>query len=126
MTKKNSFDLFVESYLATAAWSTCESDECQDFTEDGKKVAMLQCAKFLDKCHQNGIKRSTVLSFAGEDLAMLAAHDFFLTRNGHGAGFWDKENIYGEDLAAKLTDIAKEMGESTPFHVRGKKSKLTF
>ncbi len=126
MQTKNQFDLFVESYLQTAAWATCESDECQEFTKDGKNIAALHCAKFLDKCHQNGIKRATVLSFAGEELAMLAAHDFFLTRNRHGAGFWDNENIYGEELAAKLTEIAKEMGECLPFHVRGKKSKLTF
>ena len=123
---QNKFDLFVDSYLQTAAWVTCDIGECQEFTEDGKKMAALHCAKFLDKCHQNGIKRATVLSFAGEELPMLAAHDFFLTRNGHGAGFWDKENIYGEELAAKLTQIAKELGEAVPFHVRGKKSKLTF
>ena len=123
---QNKFDLFVESYLQTAAWATCEAGECQEFTNDGKKIAALHCAKFLNKCHQNGIKRSTLLSFAGEDLPMLAAPDFFLTRHGHGAGFWDKENIYGEELAAKLTEISKEMGESVPFIVRGKKSKLTF
>lgn len=25
-----------------------------------------------------------------------AAHDFWLTRNGHGAGFWDRQFTYGE------------------------------
>lgn len=37
------------------------------------------------------------------------AHDFWLTRNGHGAGFWDGD--YGDSLGKKLTDIAKKWGE---------------
>lgn len=36
-------------------------------------------------------------------------HDFWLTRNGHGAGFWDRG--YGE-LGDKLTDACKPYGEA--------------
>ena len=32
-----------------------------------------------------------ILSYQGSDLSSLAGHDFFLTRNRHGAGFWDKD-----------------------------------
>ena len=60
------------------------------------------------------------------DLDYPAPHDLYLTRNGHGAGFWDKEDVYGEENAAKLTEIAKQMGEKTAYHVRAPKSKLTF
>lgn len=35
------------------------------------------------------------------------AHDFHLTRNGHGAGFWDRGL---GDLGDKLTDLAKTFG----------------
>ena len=37
-----------------------------------------------------------------------AGHDFWLTRNGHGAGFWDRG--LGE-LGDKITDAAKVYGE---------------
>lgn len=37
-----------------------------------------------------------------------AAHDFILTRNGHGAGFWDRG--YG-DAGRRLTDAVKTYGE---------------
>jgi len=37
-------------------------------------------------------------------------HDFYLTRNGHGSGFWDRG--YDEKLAIHLCRIAKEFGES--------------
>ena len=36
-------------------------------------------------------------------------HDFWLTRNGHGAGFWDRD--LGE-LGDKLTELSKQFGES--------------
>jgi len=36
-------------------------------------------------------------------------HDLWLTRNGHGAGFWDGD--WPEPAATVLTDLAKIMGE---------------
>jgi hypothetical protein len=36
-------------------------------------------------------------------------HDFWLTRNGHGSGFWDGD--YSEPLGQELTDIAHSFGE---------------
>jgi hypothetical protein len=38
----------------------------------------------------------------------LAGHDFWLTRNGHGAGFWDRG--LGE-LGDALTQAAKSFGQ---------------
>lgn len=35
--------------------------------------------------------------------------DFYLTRNGHGAGFWDGD--YPDEVGRKLTDIAHGFGE---------------
>ncbi len=37
-------------------------------------------------------------------------HDIWLTRNGHGVGFWDRPKIYGEQEAKILTAMAKAMG----------------
>ena len=38
----------------------------------------------------------------------MGAHDFWLTRNGHGAGFWDGDWPVNGD---KLTEISKVYGE---------------
>jgi hypothetical protein len=44
------------------------------------------------------------------------AHDLWLTRNGHGAGFWDRKFTYGEDgdpipeLGDELTALAEALG----------------
>lgn len=41
-----------------------------------------------------------------------AGHDFWLTRNGHGAGFWDRDELEAEGLGDSLTAIAKRYGDS--------------
>lgn len=42
----------------------------------------------------------------------LVGHDLWLTRNGHGAGFWDSPEKWGGDENAEtLSKIAKAMGE---------------
>lgn len=37
-------------------------------------------------------------------------HDLWLTRNGHGTGFWDRHEIYGEDNSVLLTCMARAVG----------------
>lgn len=41
-------------------------------------------------------------------------HDFWLTRNGHSAGFWDGD-YFPKERAEKLTDIAKSFGQIDPY-----------
>ncbi len=38
-----------------------------------------------------------------------AGHDFWLTRNGHGAGFWDGD--WEEKAGQRLTEASKAFGE---------------
>jgi hypothetical protein len=45
-----------------------------------------------------------------------AGHDFFLTRNGHGTGFWDRGlGAWGRTL----TDISKRFGSTYAYASRG-------
>ena len=37
------------------------------------------------------------------------AHDFWLTRNGHGAGFWGRGHPQG--IGERLTELCKTFGE---------------
>lgn len=119
---------FVNSYLATASWVTCESGECTDFTKEARKVAENDCQEFINKvlAKFGEAKGIELLTIPGNDLTYLAPHDFFLTRNHHGAGFWDSEKIYGEGEALDLTEISQQMKEVNCCHLRGKKSKLIF
>ena len=38
----------------------------------------------------------------------MAGHDFWLTRNGHGAGFWDGD--WPEEAGERLTEAAEKTG----------------
>jgi len=121
--------LFLNDYLATAAWATCESGECTDFTSEARQRALADCTQFISlvKARFGEEKGRELLTIQGNDLGYQAPHDFFLTRCGHGAGFWDKEDVYGVEAAAILTEISKEMGNVDVMHIdEDEESELTF
>jgi hypothetical protein len=125
---KLNIEEFVKSYLATAAWITCDSDENDEFTVEAKSTAKRDCIEFISQVTMVfGMDKSReLLTVGGQDLHYLAAHDFFLTRNGHGTGFWDKPEHYGEDNIDQLTVICAGMGEVDCYHMDGDDSLLTF
>src|SRR4029453_1521979 len=102
------------AYVECALWSsTDEADEPLD--------ANYGCAAFAPETL--GAMRADVEAFvAGADeraLALWAAdfgeeqigHDFWLTRNGHGAGFWDRyRGGLGAECGRILTAEAKPYG----------------
>lgn len=98
---------FIDSYIETALWSSTDLDTDtpldQDFTSDDLSpeaivVARKDATEFISKMDKY---------IRGE--YARAGHDFWLTRNGHGAGFWDGD--WPEPAATKLTDESHAMGE---------------
>lgn len=43
--------------------------------------------------------------------ATRAGHDFWYTRNGHGVGFWCRDELEADGLGERLSDGAKAAGE---------------
>jgi hypothetical protein len=96
----------LQAYLICALWSsTCQDDEpldssydISDFSPEFLKQAETDIELFESK--------------AGDlidalDLEQIG-HDLWLTRNHHGAGFWDRG--LGE-TGDKLTELAHSLGE---------------
>ena len=52
----------------------------------------------------------TIHTTDGDTPWAWAGHDFALTRNGHGAGFWDRGL---GDLGDRLADAARVYGEAS-------------
>jgi hypothetical protein len=121
MTKiKNNFqdlDPMTKQYVVTALWSTNDESTPQggepfdaNFSGsdiDPKSVARMgaDCQAFLDLV---GTELPFVLAEADStDLG----HDFWVTRAGHGAGFWDGDYRWldrdGVDVGEKLTEMSK-------------------
>jgi len=44
-----------------------------------------------------------------------AGIDFWLSRNGHGSGFFDKTDFYNDGCAERFQKIAESFGSVTPF-----------
>ena len=118
MTKiEELLNVFVKSYLETALWASTDDDgepldkrfSVDDLEEEDWLHVVSQCADFLTRPEvQECMKASTWYS----DEYKQAGHDFFLTRNGHGAGFRDGQwGEFGDDLAR----AAIGQGESNVF-----------
>lgn len=101
----------LKQYLGSALWSSNDDeDEPLDTNYDIRdidKSVLNQAKKDLTKFWKQA---GDLLK--GEDETQ-AAHDFWLTRNGHGAGFWDRTYNNDEDgtKGDKLTKIAEKFGE---------------
>ena len=103
-------DAFTVAYIKCALWlSNDEStpsggvplDEnysAEDLAPDTLAEIIADCAAFQ---RDNATDLSTIAS-------SQAGHDFWLTRNGHGAGFWDRG--LGE-LGERLSEAARKCGE---------------
>jgi len=92
----------LNSYLETALWST----DLDDYSiHDIDKGAVNQAKKDLTKFMS--MAKKYIQGEQDDDVA----HDFWLTRNGHGAGFWDGDYEYGDEL----TKLSKKFGEIDPY-----------
>jgi hypothetical protein len=105
---KTFLESMVAGYLEAAAWSTSECDEegndldnleGYDFSEEAVRQAENDCRNFLELADEE--------IDASELDADQVGHDFWLTREGHGAGFWDRG--LGE-VGEALTEHAKSFG----------------
>lgn len=99
-----SLNSFVESYLETAIWSS--EEDCEDallpegmsildVSPETRVAVEKECAEFY-----------THHRLWTDNTDAQAGHDFWLTRNGHGAGFWDGDYENGD----ALTELAEKYG----------------
>jgi hypothetical protein len=96
----------INSYLETALWSSCDLDgtpldrdySIEDIDVDFVRQSLHDCNAFKKIAGTKGIDLDS------SDFENWQ-HDFWLTRNGHGAGFWDGD--YPDDIGEILTKLSK-------------------
>ena len=107
------FAAFLSGYTTALLWSST------DTTDDGESVELDQLelsTAGADKCRAdcldfftaNHADLSTAADCPGYSFAH-GGHDFALTRNGHGAGFWDGD--LPEELGERLTTASNAAGQ---------------
>lgn len=93
--------VMLDSYLECIEWADCNTDRDPDFENS------LGFSYKLKERAENDVR--SFLEIMGENfdgkLLEMAGHDLWLTRNGHGTGFWDRPEVYGERLAKKCDDL---------------------
>lgn len=92
-------DDFTLAYLECALWSSVGDDgEPLDADYDFSDIAQESLAEMVSDCAD--FQESNAALIADLDTRQCG-HDFWLTRNGHGAGFWDRGlGKVGDDLTA--------------------------
>lgn len=123
-------DEFLAAYLEAALWSTNdESDESggepfdKNYGEDDIAPETLDrmradCIAFLNHRHGGRLieiaerldaeGKWSLPGGAGCSIVEYAGHDFWLTRNGHGCGFWDGD--WPKGIAEGLDKLAHDFG----------------
>lgn len=105
-------DAFTQAFITAMFFTEEGPDNLGDAGMDKISAELMtritqDCATFQsqagdlisdENCHYTGCP---TIEYAG--------HDFWLTRNGHGCGFWDGD--WEEPAATKLTNLAKQFGE---------------
>lgn len=106
---------FFRSYVITAGWSSLDDDgdpidndpDWRDRLTPESEVNMARdCLDFLRSFEDD--LRAAMRARPDYDLG-YAGHDFWLTRNGHGVGFWDRG--LGE-IGDRLTEMSRPYGDS--------------
>ena len=104
-------DKFVNQYLETALWSSTDDNDrpfnenysIEDIADESYVNAVVECQSFIDQAgdYLHGLDITNV------------GHDFWLTRNHHGAGFWDGD--YTKEVGDFLIKLAHSFGECNLF-----------
>jgi len=112
-------DDFTLAYLECILWA--ENDEStpaggepldrnynfDDFAPEAVERATADCRRF----QAENAADLALYDHPHWTAAELGGHDFWLTRNGHGCGFWDCNDCLPEAAGERLTEAAKKMGE---------------
>ncbi len=90
----------VEQYLMSAVWADGDEEDADKYRVSSgfRRHADADITRFFELAGH--------LIPDNLDKITDAAHDLWLTRQGHGAGFWDGD--WGDELGDQLTAIVKE------------------
>jgi hypothetical protein len=111
---RHRFLVAFNQYVQTALWSSTDDDDMpldrnyssSDFADGELEKAQAEVEAFLNHPEVQALMQENPWS---SDDYERAGHDFWLTRNGHGAGFWDG---YWPDKENKvMTRLSKAAGE---------------
>lgn len=109
MTHDEFVDAATAGYLTCAEWADLR-DEDGESVESGSYEWAPEAEADMKADMKAFIEANFGLVYKMDPVQV--GHDFWLTRNGHGTGFWDRG--LGE-VGKVLTEASKPYGEASPF-----------
>lgn len=111
------FDTLTKAYFDAILFTEAHSDNpelenitIQDFALKTLVEMKNDCTRFQTLVSQQNISLDDACKKDGQYTPEeYAGHDFWMTRNHHGVGFWDGD--WDEESAVRLTKIAQIFGE---------------
>jgi hypothetical protein len=102
---------FVDAYLEAALWTAIDEAgnplrnfSLDDFSQEAVDQAIEDCDRFVTE-NRKDLEIHGITS----EIKAHHGHDFWLTRNGHGAGYWDRG--YDQEVGDRLTAAAEAYGQ---------------
>lgn len=112
--------MFIDAYIEAALWSTNDESDPetggvpldQNYTKDDINPATLaqmedDCRRFMRR-HHVALSKYNHPQYTAEE---LGGHDFWLSRNGHGAGFFDRTDCLPKKVCDRLQNAARQWKE---------------
>ena len=112
MFESNMIDNFTLAYIECALWTSCDDNDepldasyaINDIEPESMEMIIRECKAFREDNKELLSQAYTLYNVKGYPLESMAGHDYWLTRNGHGAGFWDRGL---DDIGDKLTEACE-------------------
>ena len=91
---------FIAAYFECVRFT---EETSTDFCEVWEREQTIECLAFMVYAE----------CYLSDDAIEQAGHDFWLSRNGHGTGFWDRDSSYYSDHVRDwLQRKAEQFGET--------------
>ncbi len=123
-------DAFTRAYVEAALWSTNDEsteaggepmdtavyDDDRNLIRDAYDIydiALESLAGMAADCKKFQAENAADLALYNHPqwtAAELGGHDFWLTRCGHGCGFWDRSECLPEEAGQRLTEASEKFG----------------
>jgi len=101
-------DEFTQAYIIAALFSSTDDhgqpldvNHSPDDIDPATKLRMMDDCTDFQRLYAELIAKNPT----------QAGHDFWLTRNGHGCGFWDAD--WAEEAGEQLTQASEKVGSFT-------------
>lgn len=108
----------LDSYFETLLWASGEEGEFDgvtiyDFSESAVNSSKMDIEKFIETINTN----PSAIAEANEYDERMLGHNFALSRNGHGAGFFDNNNDILQNICRETKSAEPYLGDDKKVYI---------